>query len=86
MICMDKKHVVYKHTNKINGKVYIGITSIEVKKRWSNGSGYTHNDCFTKAINKYGWDNFLHEILFDNLSVEQACVIEKKLILEYKSI
>ena len=34
---------VYKHTNKENKKVYIGITSRQVEQRWANGHGYKNN-------------------------------------------
>ena len=44
---------VYKHTAP-NGKVYIGITSADVKDRWKNGYGYYRNEHFFKAITKYG--------------------------------
>lgn len=53
---------VYMHTNNINGKRYIGISQ-NPKRRWKNGNGYK-TQLFGKAINKYGWDNFTHEILF----------------------
>lgn len=42
-------YTVYKHTNKINGKVYIGITSQNVKRRWQNGAGY-YGTYFYNAI------------------------------------
>lgn len=81
-----KKYKVYKHTNKINGKVYIGITSCRyAKTRWSNGNGYSQQSLFWNAICKYGWDNFDHEILFDNLTQEEACQKEIELIKLYKS-
>lgn len=66
--------VVYKHTTP-NGKVYIGITGNEPRKRWNNGNGYRGNKHFWNAILKYGWDNIAHEILFDGLTQDQA---EKK--------
>ena len=54
-------HYIYKHTNKINGKSYIGQTK-NPKMRW-RVEGYKYCRKFYKAILKYGWDNFTHEIL-----------------------
>ena len=81
---------VYKHTNKINGKSYIGITSRKPEDRWgTNGYKYQSQKskylCFSKAIQKYGWDNFTHEILFTGLTKEDACKKEKELISFYNS-
>ena len=58
------------HKNKINGKMYIGITSRTPEARWgNNGSQYTKakNPCFYNAIQKYGWDNFEHIILEEKI-------------------
>ena len=76
----DNKYVVYLHTLKSDGRKYVGITYQKPEKRWKNGKGYYHNAYFSNAINKYGWNNFKHEILFENLSEEQACVKEQALI------
>lgn len=78
---LEKEYTVYKHISP-NGKQYVGITSQSVEQRWNNGHGYRSNQYFTNAINKYGWDNFEHIILFDKLSSDEACEIEKKLIHE----
>ena len=76
---------VYKHTAP-NGKVYIGITNQKPERRWGkNGQGYKENDYFYKAIKKHGWQNFKHEILADGLTEEEACLMEIRLIEEYKS-
>lgn len=75
-------YCVYKHTSP-NGKVYIGVTSTSTKRRWGNGSGYVHNEHFYRAIQKYGWDNFTHEILSTGLSAEDAAVEERQLIALY---
>jgi group I intron endonuclease len=78
---------VYMHKNKLNGKVYIGITSKDdPNKRWLNGKGYNHSTLFKKAIKKYGWDSFEHIILFDNLNKVSACLIEIDLIFYYQKI
>lgn len=73
-------YLVYCHTNKINGKRYIGITSQTPTRRWRNGKGYIRNPYFSKAIEKYGWDNFKHEIIFRACSKEVAEAIEQDLI------
>ena len=78
------KFIVYKHTSP-SGKVYIGITSKSVEERWNSGKGYSKNKYFYRAIQKYGWDNFKHKILFENLTKEEACQKEIELIAEYKS-
>lgn len=75
---------VYKHTSP-NGKVYIGITSRKPEYRWRHGKGYSQNSYFENAINSYGWENFKHEILFENLTKQEACEKEKQLILQYSS-
>ena len=80
----NKKWCVYKHTNKINQKVYIGITSQNPKYRWANGEGYKGQG-FYYAIKKYGWNNFTHEILEKNLTQEKACEREKYYIDLYNS-
>lgn len=82
----DKRWCVYAHTNKINNKKYIGITSRKPEIRWGyNGCKYKDQPYFYRAIQKYGWDNFTHEILFNDQSFESACRIEKDLIKHYKS-
>lgn len=77
-------YTVYKHTSP-SGKVYIGITSQDVKERWGYGQGYRNNEHFWRAIQKYGWKNFEHTILYENLTKSQACEKEKELIAFYKS-
>lgn len=80
-------YTVYQHKNKINGKVYIGITMQVPEKRWgTNGNNYKTSPYFYSAIQKYGWDNFEHNILFENLSCEEACQKEQELIQYYNSM
>lgn len=83
---------VYKHTSP-SGKCYIGITNQKPENRWGhNGFNYAikkkdekfKHPYFANAILKYGWDNFSHEILHENLSKEEACSLEQKYISMYK--
>lgn len=75
---------VYKHTTP-SGKVYIGITSKPVEKRWLNGRGYRRNEHFWNAIQKYGWDNIEHTVLASGLSKEEASEVEKMYISLFRS-
>lgn len=79
-----KDYCVYKHTSP-SGKVYIGITKLNPEMRWKNGRGYRNQKYFSCAIEKYGWENFSHEILFSKLTREEASRKESELIAFYKS-
>lgn len=80
-------YAVYMHKFP-NGKVYIGITCQKpIKKRWfSNGSGYKQCPKMQKAIQKYGWENVIHYVLFDGLDKHEAEAKEIELIKKYDSI
>lgn len=75
---------VYLHTNKTNGKVYVGITKQAVERRWQNGHGYDKT-YFGNAIAKYGWNGFTHEVWFTGLRKEDACSMEQAMILYFHS-
>ena len=77
-------YCIYCHTNKLNGKKYIGQTH-DYQKRCqpANYKGCTK---FYYAIQKYGWDNFLHEILEQNLSLEEANKKEEYYIKFFNTI
>lgn len=86
------KFYVYKHTNIINGKIYIGKSNnptsrwsrhiYDAKKNRNNGSKQL---LFHKAINKYGSSNFILEILQEYASNEEALVGEKFFINKFMS-
>ena len=85
---MKNNYCVYKHTSP-SGKSYIGITNQRPERRWRGGAGYIQRDGnptpFERAITKYGWDNFTHEILDCNLTKEEACEMERAYIKELKT-
>lgn len=76
---------VYRFTFP-NGKLYFGITSAKkVGYRWgNNGSGYSRS-LVGKAIQKYGWDNIQKDILYSDISEDDAKQIEISLIAEHKT-
>ena len=47
-----------------------------------NGNNYKSSPYFYSAIQKYGWNSFDHDILFTNLTREEACLKEQELIQE----
>lgn len=65
------KYIVYKTTNLINGKIYVGVhrTNPDIFDGYI-GCGVTHKDRkkkakgFPKAVAKYGYKNFKRETLF----------------------
>lgn len=84
---MERIYCVYVHINQKNQKAYVGITSIPVKERWQYGNGYRKQPKFYNAIKKYGWNNFDHIILEDNiLGEKEALKKETFYIKQYDSI
>lgn len=77
---------IYAHINKSNGKIYIGQTCMfNPNYRWRDGKGYEPDSYFGRAIQKYGWDNFIHLIVIDHLSLDEANLFEEELIKKYKT-
>jgi group I intron endonuclease len=81
-------YCVYVHISP-SGKKYVGQTGTKPEYRWQNGKGYLQKykknneytqPVFARAILKYGWENFEHEIIASNLTKEEANNFEKLLI------
>lgn len=53
---------IYKLTNLKNNKIYIG-QSINIKNRWNQHKNIKNNTVISRAIFKYGWDNFKKEVI-----------------------
>ena len=82
---------IYKIQNLINQKVYIG-QSKNISMRWRNHryNAKSNDESINqyplyRAINKYGIENFLFEIL-EECSIEDLDIREKYWIKEYNSI
>lgn len=78
---------IYIHINKVNNKKYVGQTKQDCCHRWWNGEGYKPQkngmSHFYNAIKKYGWDNFEHKILKNNLTKQEADYWEKFYIKQW---
>ena len=80
-------HTIYKFVNQINGKVYIGFDS-----KWPNrvtvhkSASKKQDSKFYRAIRKYGWDNFIPEIIYQSTDKEHTLnVMERFFIQQYDS-
>lgn len=82
---MENTYCVYIHTNKINNKKYVGLTKRNPEKRWLNGKGYKNSVCFKHAIEKYGWENFKHDVVSSNMTADEASALETELIKKFNT-
>ena len=76
---------VYRHTAP-DGRSYIGIALEPAKVRWANGKGYKGNPGFWECIEKYGWDNIVHEILLSGLDKFDALKRESEFIEKFNTM
>ena len=75
---MGNNYSVYQHVTP-DGMYYFGQTQ-NVERRWSNnGAGYKGTSLYP-YIEKYGWDNIQHIVLFRDQTKENALWIEDFLI------
>lgn len=65
---------IYKITNILNGKSYIGKTEQKVELRWAVHKSNVSKLDFPlyRAIRKYGIENFLFEVIEDGINSEEA--------------
>lgn len=78
---------IYKITNLIDGKCYIG-QSVDIRNRWKSHrhNGKTsHNAYLRRAMRKHGTDNFSIDVL-EVCSVDDLDAIEKKCIASENSM
>lgn len=81
-----QRFIIYCHTNKVNGKKYVGQTRYALEHRWS---GHVHaalkrleKSAFCNAIRKYGPDAFEHEVL-DVVSTRDGANIAERAWIQH---
>jgi group I intron endonuclease len=79
--------LIYKATNIINNKCYIGqtIQAFNIRKMNHKAQSKRSNGYFQRAINKYGWDNFIWEVVCECESRDNLNEMEKYYINFYDS-
>lgn len=81
--------IIYRVINKLNGKSYIGCSTISLSdrkhKHWLNSRDPKKNtkQAIYLAINKYGWDNFEWQELCSAITKEDLVSLEQQFIAEY---
>lgn len=78
---------IYKITNKVNGKIYIGLTSNTIKSRFSCHirDSKTAKKGIDAAIRKYGKENFIVEEIDTAHTIEELNSKEQYWIAFYNS-
>ena len=85
----EKIGLIYKITNSINEKVYIGSTINSQSRRWAthllegrrNASNPLH-----KSMNRHGADKFKMEVIFCTNFIDQLGIIEDEFMVAYNSM
>ena len=73
---LNFKYTIYKTTNKLNNKVYIGMHKTKNPYDGYMGSG----KLFKRAVGKYGKENFVKEVLFIFDTAEEMFAKEKEIV------
>lgn len=83
----NRTHYLYRITNKINGKIYIGQT-VQPDKRWWQHRHDAANptQAIHHAINKYGADSFEFDVIASCKNQDDANLVEEELIKQYNSL
>lgn len=74
-----KYGIIYKITNKVNGKVYIGKT-VQTFKQRVKAHKYKSCRAFNNAIKSYGWDSFEKEEFISALDEKYLASLEEQAI------
>jgi group I intron endonuclease len=77
-----EQYVVYKISNRINGKSYIGRTK-DLERRIKEHINKAHCTALHRAIKKYGIENFAISVLFEGQNFNEMIQAERELILSH---
>lgn len=78
---MDMHYLIYKITNRLNNKIYVGKHKTENKDDGYFGSGLL----LERAVKKHGKENFVKEILFelateDDMNQKEADIVDEEFV------
>jgi group I intron endonuclease len=82
---MNTIYSIYKITNLVNSKVYVGWTHRDPSKRFNEH--ITRNNCpISWSIKKRGADNFLFEVIYQTKDEDHSHEMETYFIKQYNSL
>jgi group I intron endonuclease len=80
-----KPYSIYSVKNKVNGKVYVGMTT-NLKSRWMfHKSNLSNKTLLTQDIRNLGCEHFEFSHIMDCFTKHDAAAVEAQLILELKA-
>lgn len=79
--------IIYKITNTINGKIYVGLTIATLQQRWNGHiqNSKTNNRHLYKSMRKYGLDKFIIEEIDSTDDFKKLGELERFYINKYDS-
>lgn len=83
-----KEFIIYKSTNQVNDKIYIGSTTSSLKQRkldHQERANRTELGKFYEAIHTYGADSFTWETIDTAEDVDELAYKEQQYIAEFKA-
>lgn len=80
-------YTIYRFTNRVNGKVYIGYTSQTPERRYQSHTTTKLKHKLHQAFDEYGLDNFAFDVIYQSKDGDHTLnVMEQYFIDEYDSI
>lgn len=74
---------MYTITNLFNGMMYVGKTAVTVVARLKSHHREKNKSYLSRAIRKYGWDNFEVKVVYEGVNEREINAVERGLIAEY---
>lgn len=77
--------LVYKITNTVNDRIYVGLTTCDLKKRWREHKCAANTDSdkpLYRAMRKHGIENFRIDVIYEASSIEDMRAAELRFIDE----
>ena len=68
-----------------DNKVYVGVTSQPIKRRWNNGNGYRRVPELWLKIKSQGWESIHKEVVATGVDKGAASRLEQELIRQFDS-